>query len=316
MMTFRNALATAVIGLGLACAPAPDGEDAARSETVDVAANSGALVVRAVNYPLQYFATRIGGELVDAVFPEIVGDPANWQPTAEEIGAFQEAELVLLNGANYAKWTATATLPRSRLVNTSAGFADRLITVDGVVTHSHGPEGDHSHGETAFTTWLDPALAAEHGRAIHAELSARRPGAVAQLDAGLAALERDLAALDERLRVIAQGHGSTPMLASHPVYQYLARRYELDLDAVHLEPDQPLSERDWRELEDALASRRVRVMLWEAEPLFETRERLEAAGVSIAVYAPCANVPGDGDWIEVMSSNVDNLAEALGGLRN
>lgn len=269
------------------------------------------LVVRTVNYPLQYFAARIGGDLVEASFPAIDGDPAGWQPRAEDIAAFQAADLVLLNGANYAKWTATATLPQSRVVDTSVGFADRLITVDGAVTHSHGPEGDHSHGKTAFTTWLDPALALEHSRAIHAALVARRPDAVTQLDAGLAALKGDLEVLDERLRAITQDHASIPMLASHPVYQYLGRRYALDLAAVHLEPDQVLSERDWQELESALTSRHVRVMLWEAEPLLETRQRLEAAGVRIVVYATCANVPVIGDWFEVMSLNVTSLAVAL-----
>ena len=45
----------------------------------------------------------------------------------------------------------------------SAGFADRYIEGE-TYTHSHGPGGDHEHGELAFTTWLDPTLAVEQAR--------------------------------------------------------------------------------------------------------------------------------------------------------
>ena len=42
------------------------------------------LVVYAVNYPLAYFAERIGGDLVEVVFPAPVDeDPAFWNPSAE-----------------------------------------------------------------------------------------------------------------------------------------------------------------------------------------------------------------------------------------
>jgi len=60
-----------------------------------------------VNYPLKYFAERIGGEHVKAVFstPADV-DPAYWNPDVVNVSAFQKADLILLNGAGYAKWVA------------------------------------------------------------------------------------------------------------------------------------------------------------------------------------------------------------------
>ncbi len=306
-----KAVVLVLVSLGTACGPSSGYDERVQADADERGSGDGALTVRAVNYPLQYFAARIGGELVDAALPVIDGDPASWRPTAEDIAAFQEADVVLLNGAGYARWAATATLPTSRLVDTSAGFAERLIVVEGAITHSHGPEGDHSHGETAFTTWLDPALAMEHARAVHAELVARLPEAAAALNANLAALEADLDALDMTLRTIVASRPQPALLASHPVYQYLAAAYELELPGVHLEPDQTLSDRDWLQLEAAIVDRGVRVMLWEQEPLPATRERLAGLGVVIAVYDPCANTPGSGDWLSVMQTNARNLAVAL-----
>ena len=56
-------------------------------------------VVFVVNYPLKYFADRIGGDQIDVVFPVPADqDPAYWQPNDEAIGGFQDADLIGLLG--------------------------------------------------------------------------------------------------------------------------------------------------------------------------------------------------------------------------
>ena len=77
-------------------------------------------LIYVVNYPLQYFAERIGGDWIDVKFPAPRDeDPAFWNPTAEIIGEFQRADLILINGASYAKWIDRTTLPESRIVDTT-----------------------------------------------------------------------------------------------------------------------------------------------------------------------------------------------------
>ena len=86
------------------------------------------LVVYAVNYPLQYFAQRIAVDHVEVVLPVPPDvDPAFWQPDAAAIGDLQRADVILLNGAGYAKWVSRVSLPLRKLVDTSAGFSDRYI---------------------------------------------------------------------------------------------------------------------------------------------------------------------------------------------
>lgn len=261
-----------------------------------------------VNYPLRYFAERIGGDLVQVRLPAPAGeDPAYWEPDAAAIEACQNADLILLNGATYAKWVERASLPPSRLVDTSAAFKDQYIAIDAAVTHNHGPEGEHAHGGTAFTTWLDPALAARHARAISQSLSRLLPDETATIAENLAALEKDLRALDAGFKEVTRDGNREPLLASHPVYQYFARRYELNLRSVHWEPDEMPAASQWSSLDKLLEDHPAKWMIWEAPPAGEIAARLNKSGVRCAVLLPCGNVPGDGDYLQVMKRNVERL---------
>lgn len=265
-------------------------------------------VVYTVNYPLQYFAERIGGDLVEVEFPGPPnGDPAVWSPDAVVVAAYQRADLILLNGAGYAEWVDRVTLPSSALVNTSRSFEDRYILVADSMMHTHGPEGEHSHGEVAFTTWLDPSLAIEQARAIREAFGALRPEHDSDFQQGFDALERDLRELDHTIRNMTERHTATTLLASHPVYQYLARRYDLSLDSVHFEPDEYPDADNWRRLEELLAEHPAQWMLWEGEPLSRSVDALAALGVASVVFDPSGDAPATGDFLTVMRTNVENL---------
>jgi zinc transport system substrate-binding protein len=296
----------------------PQTESPAAAST-SAALDATRLTVYTVNYPLAYFAQRIAGEHAEVVFPPSLaqGDPAYAQPDAETIAAFQGADLILRNGAGYAGWAELVTLPESKVVDTSTAFTDRLITVAGAMTHSHGPEGEHSHDETAFTTWLDLELAIEQASAIATALSAARPEAAAAFDANLAALRADLQELDESLAAAGARLGGTPLLASHPVYQYFARRYGLELESVHFEPDAVPDEEAWRELETLLSEHAATTMIWEAQPIPEIVDRLALMGIDVLVFAPCATPPAaEEDFLSVMRGNAQRFARlAAAGAR-
>ena len=118
-------------------------------------------VVQSVNYPLHYFATRLATEAFELhylVDPEV--DPAFWKPDDAALTAFQKADLILRNGADYEKWMKTVSLPSSKMVDTSKSFAKRYIRTKGR-EHRHGDGTVHSHAGTAFTTWIDFSQASE-----------------------------------------------------------------------------------------------------------------------------------------------------------
>jgi len=284
--------------------------------TTAAASAQSPLSVYTVNYPLAYFAERIGGSAVKVTFPVPRDvDPAFWNPDAAAVQAYQKADLILLNGADYARWVKRVSLPRRKTVDTSRAFRKRFVPIAEATTHSHGPTGKHAHAGTAFVTWLDLTQAIEQAGAIRDAFSGARPGKKAQFEANFAKLERELRALDTDLEAAFASLAGQPLLASHPIYQYLARRYGLDVASVSWEPDEARGAAEWQKLEKALKTRPARWMLWEGAPRRETALRLKALGVEVIVFDPSPNAPAAGDFLGVMRQNVANVGAAARGHR-
>jgi len=252
--------------------------------------------VAAFNAPLAYYATTLGGDAVEVFFPsKAYSDPALWDPRPEDILALQNADIILLNGAGYEDWSKTAILPRSRLVDTSVSFRDRLIPTErGGPAHRHGPGGElHQDGVFAFTTWLDPNLALLQMRAVAQAMSERWPALEEQLSANAQFLAKEIKAADETFADYFALLKGRQIIGSHPVYQYLDRAYDLDLISVHWEPDTHPSDVQWSDLKQSLNSARHPIMLWEDTPLPETSAMLRSLGVEVVILRPLAN--GDSD---------------------
>jgi len=228
---------------------------------IDIKAESK-VKVYTVNYPLKYFAERIGGELVEVGFPVPKDvDPAFWFPDADIIREYQKADLILLNGAGYAKWINKVTLSRSKLVNTSKSFQEQYLFIENSVTHSHGTGEEHSHGDIAFTTWIDPLLAIRHAEAVKDVLTKKLPEYKGTFEANFSSLKNDLIEIDNSLKDIFAKYSDKPLIASHPVYQYLQRRYQLNLKSVHWEPDEYPNPEKWLELAKILKEHPASLMI-------------------------------------------------------
>lgn len=267
-------------------------------------------IVVASNYPLAYFAERIGGDVVDVQFyAKGSGDPAYWQPMPEQIAAMQEADLILVNGATYEKWLDRVSLPSSSVVDTSAAFADSFIQAEDAVTHSHGPEGEHTHTGTAATTWLDMTLAAEQAQAIGDALAGRWPEHAERFASNTQALLRDLTALDEATRNVLAINPKMPVLFSHPVYQYFQRRYGVNGLSLHWEPNEIPDDAQWAHLDELLTAHPAKAMIWEGEPMDEAVEKLQSRGIASVTFDPCGDAPDEGDFVSAMEANLAALLE-------
>ncbi len=54
------------------------------------------------------------------------------------------------------------------------------------------------------------------------------------------------------------------------------------------------------------------MLLWEKEPLSETAARLRDVGITVAVFDPCANRPGSGNYyLTEMETSFASLEEAF-----
>ena len=279
--------------------------------TNGVPADEKKTVVQSVNYPLHYFAGRLATdafELNYIVDPE--EDPAFWKPGDKALLAFQKADLVIRNGADYEKWMKGVSLSASKSLDTSRSFSSDFIRTEGK-DHQHGNGAMHSHAGTAFTTWIDFSQASQQAGAIAARFKLLQPGSASQIDENLRALEMDLDALDSAMKSFAEKWGGRPLIASHPIYQYLARAYGLKIEALEWEPEMEIKDKDRDDLKELLMGHASQWMIWEDKPSEENIAAVAALGLKSIIFSPSANVPGKGDWLSVMKQNIANLEMLL-----
>ena len=276
-------------------------------------APGGPLTVYTTFYPTAFFTTRIGGvhvKVVNPVPPD--ADPIFWVPPREVIRDYQEkADLIVLNGGGYARWVQRVLLPEDKVVNAGAELEGDLIVIKNAIVHSHGPAGKHSHEGIDPHLWMDPLNAQAQCRAIAAALSKKDPEHKTVFEKNLKELLARLDQLDGALRALSKNYDGRPILASHPAYNYLARRYGWKVSNFGLDPETVPDEETAGKIKKAVAKENPHpCMLWESEPSEEVRRFFEEKlGLDSLVFSPCETPPGEGkDYFSVMEQNVKHLA--------
>jgi zinc transport system substrate-binding protein len=305
-MSFSRILLISVVLLAAACS----GDDRQASNDDPSPTDIKNTLVVASNYPLYFFASRIAAGVdvaPEIVFPDIDGDPASWIPNAKQIQLLQSADVVILNGAGAEPWLDLITIDQRRLLDTSVGLTDRLIPLEGAVAHQHGPEGEHSHQGTAFTIWLDPKLAIAQAHVVTNALIELAPTGEKHFRDNLAKLQQELIEIDSQLANAFARLDGKAVLFSHPVYQYLQRRYGINGESVHWEPREEPTTSDWITLQRILATHAATIMIWEDTPMSSTAERLSNASIAIVPFRTAANRPEQGDYFGIMRDNLEQL---------
>ena len=241
-------------------------------------------------YPAQYFTQRITGDFANVICPVPEDeDPIFWKPDSATIAQYQEADLIIINGAGFEKWVNTVNLPQSRVVDTAKSFAAEFITYENAVQHQHGDKGAHTHEGIDGHTWVDPVNAITQSEAILGALNKKYPDEKERFEANFASLKADLQALDTGFKEVS---AKTPLLASHPAFNYIARRYGWNVKNLDLDPDNPPAQ-----LDDTFS----KIILWESTPTKDIPNFLNAT------FSPIEQAPDSGDYLSVMKSNLDTM---------
>ena len=252
-------------------------------------------------YPLQLFSQRIAGDYATVTCPlPQHTDPIFWQPTDTDISAFQSANHIVINGAGFEQWIPKVNLPTGKIIDTSTGLKDPLIHYEQASTHSHGPTGEHAHEGLDGHTWLDPISAQQQAKVILDALCTLAPAQETKFTANYEALSKDLAELDKLLSEISQ----RPLLASHPAYNYLARRYDWQITNMDLDPESIPDQATLQKINTHPAT----VILWESAP---SKEVATAIKVNSIVFSPCEQAPTEGDYFDRMKQQISALKSAL-----
>ena len=263
--------------------------------------------VVAVNDPLAFFAERLLSDEADVVFPVPADvDPSFWRPSISDISTIQSADLILLNGAGFATWVDRVSLPRSKVVNTTAALKDRFIVTESI-THSHGDGGEHSHEGLASYTWLDPQLALAQAEAVARAIVTRELAPARLVEQRLSDLAAELTALDvAALEAFASLEG-VAMIATHPRYHYLERRYGLSITSLEWEAGAMPTAEQLAELGTLVADTGANILLWEAAPPQQALDAVAALNLRSVVFPPLAH-RSDGGYLAAFQRAIAELA--------
>lgn len=264
-----------------------------------------------VNYALQSLAQRLAGDSAEVLFPVPDGvDPSFWRPSIADISLIQSADLILLNGAGFATWVDRVSLPRSKLVNTSAAIADQFIVTESI-THSHGDGGEHSHEGLASYTWLDPSLAVQQAEAIAAAMTRLKVAPAQDVEARLVTLRADLEALDAANQVELTKLQDTAIIATHPRYQYFTRRYGLSIASLEWDARSDPTNEQLAELNTLVQKTGARILIWEGEPSASSVAAAAAMGLESVVFNPLAQRGVGDDFVDAFAAAVDSISDAV-----
>lgn len=259
----------------------------------------------------------LGGDCanVTTVINSTALDPHDYEPTTGDIASFEDADLVVVNGADYDHWASDAVDnldPEPTVVDAAevVGLED-----------DHADEADHDHGSVNPHLWYSPDDVAQTAAAITDALSDLSPGAADYFADRAAAWQTDLQPYTDELTTLQGLATGKTYAATETVFDYTAAAVGLTdatpegyRDAASNESDP--SSGDVAAFEAALADGSIDVLVYNTQTEGSVPEQLrsaaEAAGVPVVEVTE--SVPdGEGSFVDWQLSQLRQLTDALSG---
>lgn len=103
------------------------------------------------------------------------------------------------------------------------------------------------------------------------------------------------------------------MIATHPRYQYFARRYDLQITSLEWEAGATPTAEELSDLSALIANTGAEVLIWEAAPTDEAMAATAALGLRNVVFDPMARGGAEASFIAAFGAAVEAIAEAAAG---
>ena len=288
-----------------------------QSATV-TADNSGQKLILTSFYPVTYFAEVIGQGKVEVMCPCPEDEDAIfWMPDRDTITAYQNASLIIINGAGFEKWVDKVSLPEDSTVDSCANLGEPLIQFTNSTTHSHGPAGEHTHVGIDGHTWVDPINALSQAETVYQAMVKMYPDFAGEFEQGYAVLKDQLEKLNAEFTELSKGKEGVALLCSHPAYNYISRRYSWNTHNLDLDPEGPLSDEQVAEIKHVMESHPAKVLIWESEPCEENvKIAKEQLGLDSIVFSPCElmsdeDIASGQNYLTVMEQNIQAMKQAF-----
>lgn len=257
--------------------------------------------------PYAWFVERIGGDRVAVEVLVAPGQsPETYEPSPRELARLGEAAALVRAGVPFER----ALLPRLArafpglpVVDPLAGL--RLLPWEDAGAgesegHDHGH--GHDHGDFDPHVWLDPVLARGAARNLAAALARLDPAHAAEFEARRGELDAELAALERELAAQLAPYRGRTFYVFHPAFGYFAARFGLRQAAIQSGGREPAP----RQLAAVIdAARRDGARALFVQPQYSPRSARKVADALGAALVPLDDLARD------YPDNLRRLAAAL-----
>ena len=291
----------------------------AASTSSGSAAAPGVTKVSVAFYPLEYAATKAGGDKVNVTNLTLPGqEPHDLELTPQQITSLEEAALVVyLKGFEPAVDKAVEQSGAKNKLDLSQVIQLRPAAAD----HDHDSEAgeteDHDHGTTDPHFWLDPTLEAKAVSTIADELSKIDAQNKSTYEMNAKNVTNDLTALDEEYKSGLKNCQVKTIITTHAAFGYLTERYGLEQIGISgLSPNEQPSPARIAKVQEEAKEHGVTTIFFETLTSDEVAKAIAGdLALKTAVLDPIEGITTESagqDYPSVMKANLDAIKQANG----
>lgn len=272
------------------------------------AAKNAKLKVVASFYPMYDFATKVGGDKIEALNLVPAGtEPHDWEPAPSDIKNLENASVFIYSGADMEHWTDSvlASLTNKNLVVCQA--SDSLKLLEGKKNHSVDPH-----------VWLSPENAKVEMENIKNALTKADPENTDYYQANYDKYAAEFDKLNQEYKDALSPLPNKDIVVSHEAFGYLCAAYGLNQKGIEgLSPASEPSPDRMAEIIDFVKKNNVKYIFFEDLVSPKVAQAVaEATGAECISLNPLEGLTdeqiaaGD-DYFSVMRKNLDVLRTAL-----
>jgi zinc transport system substrate-binding protein len=277
-------------------------------------------------YPMYDFASKIGGDKIDAVNMVPAGtEPHEWEPTAADITGLEEASVFIYNGAGMEHWVEDVleSIQNDSLIAVEASKGLTLLEghhddEEHSEEEEHSDEDEHSHGEFDPHVWLDPMNAKAEMESIKNSFIQADPDNKDYYEANYTKYAAEFDALDKEFRDAITSLPNKDIIVAHQAFGYLCSAYGLNQVPVEgLAPDSEPDPARVAEIIEFAKEHDVKVIFFEELVSPKVAEVIASAiGAKTDVLSPVEalndeQMENGEDYFTVMRHNLEALKAAL-----
>ncbi len=269
------------------------------------------LVIASV-YPMVDFASKIGGDKIrlQNMVPAGV-EPHDWEPSASEIAALEQADVFIYSGAGLEHWVrdVLASLKNEQPIAVEASKGVALI---GETSQGAAEEDPH--------VWLSPKNALLEMRNIKDALVKADPKNSDYYENNFKKYTESFESLDSDFRQALSETKHKDIIVAHQAFGYLCAEYGLNQIPIEgLAADSEPDAKRMAEIINIARQKGIQVIFAEQAQTHKVATAIaEAAGAQIMVLSPLESLTDEQlkagkEYISVMRDNLSALTQALKG---